>query len=188
MRALAHGYADPRRGGYRQIQEAGGHVGKGEKGTPIMYVEWRQRRTARDDSGNPVLDEQGRAKLEFVKRDRPLVKVQYVFNVEQTEGRKLRSLDTAAPEWEGHERSEVLIKSSEVDVKHVACDRAYYRLSNDEVVLPERSQFASETAYTHTGSSLPTVSRLRLPPATQRTTAPLVRPSCRTGVTRDGTV
>ena len=34
----------------------------GEKGTPIMYVEWRQRRTARDGQGKPLLDEEGRPK------------------------------------------------------------------------------------------------------------------------------
>ena len=63
-----------------------------------MYVEWRQRRTARDERGNPVLDDEGRKKLEWVQRDRPLVKVQYVFNMEQTEGIKLRSLQAAGPE------------------------------------------------------------------------------------------
>ena len=104
LNGLERGYADPRWGGYRQIQEAGGHVRKGEKGTPIMYVDFRQRRTARDEQGNPVRDEEGRPKLEWVQRDRPLVKLHHVFNVEQTEGLKLRSLETAGPEWEGHER------------------------------------------------------------------------------------
>ena len=150
MRGLDHGYADPRWGGYRQIQEAGGHVRKGEKGTPIMYVEWRQRRTARDEDGKRILDEEGRPKLEWVQRDRPLVKVQHVFNVEQTEGLRLRSLDVAKPEWEGHERAEALIRDSGVRVDHVAGDRAYYSLKDDRVVLPERSQFPSQDAYTHT--------------------------------------
>ena len=150
VQGLDRGYTDPRWGGYRQIQEAGGHVRKGEKGTPIMYVEWRQQRTARDDNGNPVLDENGRKKLEWVQRDRPLVKVQYVFNVEQTEGLKLRSLAKAGPDWEGHERAEALIRCSGVRVDNVAGDRAYYSLKDDRVVLPERSQFASQSAYTHT--------------------------------------
>ncbi|MCY4661961.1 MAG: zincin-like metallopeptidase domain-containing protein [Acidobacteria bacterium] len=150
MQQLDRGYADPRWGGYRQIQEAGGHVRKGEKGTPILYVEWRQRRTARDERGNPVLDENGQKKLEWVQRDRPLVKVQHVFNVEQAEGLKLRSLDAAAPEWEGHERAEAVMRGSGVRIDHVAGDRAFYRPSEDRIVLPERSQFASQSAYTHT--------------------------------------
>ncbi len=150
MNALERGYADPRWGGYRQIQEAGGHVRKGEKGTPIMYVDFRQQRTARDEQGNPVLDDEGRKKLEWVQRDRPLVKLHHVFNVEQTDGLKLRSLATATPEWEGHERAEALIKSSGVRFDHVAGDRAYYSLKDDRVVLPDRSQFESQSAYTHT--------------------------------------
>ncbi|MYH30719.1 MAG: DUF1738 domain-containing protein [Acidobacteria bacterium] len=151
LNGLERGYADPRWGGYRQIQEAGGHVRKGEKGTPIMYVDFRQRRTARDEQGNPIRDEEGRPKLEWVQRDRPLVKLHHVFNVEQTEGLKLRPLQTApGPEWEGHERAEALIKASGVRVDHVAGDRAYYSLKADRVVLPERSQFPSQDAYTHT--------------------------------------
>ena len=150
MQGLDRGYADPRWGGYRQIQEAGGHVRKGETGTPILYVDFRQQRTARDEQGKPVLDDAGRPKLEWVQRDRPLVKLHHVFNVEQTEGLKLRSLETAAPEWEGHERAEALIKASGVRLDHVAGDRAYYSLKDDRVVLPERSQFDSQSAYTHT--------------------------------------
>ncbi len=123
---------------------AGGHVRKGEKGTPIMYVDFRQRQTARDEQGKPVRDEAGRPKLEWVQRDRPLVKLHHVFNVEQTEGLQLRPLQTAPrPEWEGHERSGALIKASGVRVDQVAGDRAYYSLKNDRVVLPERSQFRS---------------------------------------------
>ncbi len=151
LNGLERGYADPRWGGYRQIQEAGGHVRKGEKGTPILYVDFRQRRTARDEQGQPVRDEEGRPMLEWVQRDRPLVKLHYVFNVEQTEGLQLRRLQAdPAPEWEGHERAEALIKASGVRVDHVAGDRAYYSVKHDRVVLPERSQFASQDAYTHT--------------------------------------
>ena len=64
--------------------------------------------------------------------------------------RKLRSLETAGPEWEGHERAEALIRSSGVRVDHVTGDRACYSLKDDRVVLPERSQFASVEACTDT--------------------------------------
>ena len=36
--------------------------------------------------------DEGRPKLEWLLRDRPLVKLHYVFNVEQTEGLQLRPL------------------------------------------------------------------------------------------------
>ena len=51
--ALDRGYADPRWGGHRQIQEAGGRVSEGEKGTPVMYVDWRQRPAACGDTRQP---------------------------------------------------------------------------------------------------------------------------------------
>lgn len=107
MQGLDRGYADPRWGGDRQIQETGGHVRKGETGTPIMYVDFRQRRTARDEQGQPIRDEGG-GQLEWVQQDRPLVKLHHVFNVEQTEGLKLRSREIAAPGWDRHERAEAL--------------------------------------------------------------------------------
>ena len=150
MTALDRGYADPRWGGYRQIREAGGHVRNGEKGTPILYVDWRQRRPACDGHGDPVLDGEGRPKPEWVQRDRPLVRLRDVFNVEQTEGLELWSLQVAAPEWEGLERAEALIRNSGIRVDHVKDDRAYYNFFENRVVLPERSQFPSQSAYTHT--------------------------------------
>ena len=150
MTALDRGYADPRWGGYRQIREAGGRVSQGEKGTPVMYVYWRQRCTARDDHGNPVFDGEGRPKLESVQRDRPLVRLRYLFNVEQTDGLELRSLQVAAPEWERLERAEALMRNSGIRVDHVADDRAYYNFFENRVVLPDRSQFPSQLAYTHT--------------------------------------
>ena len=151
MNGLERSYADARWGGFRQIQEAGGRVRKGEKGTPILYVEFRQRRAARDEQGQPVRDEQGRPQLESIQRDRPLVKLHYVFNVEQAEGLQLRPLSaTPAPEWTGHEHAEALMRATGIRIDHVAGDRAYYDLGADRVVLPERSQFASQPAYTHT--------------------------------------
>ncbi len=94
MNALEQGFADPRWGGYRQIQDAGGHVRKGEKGTPILYVDVNRRETVRDEGGKPVLDDAGHPAVESVRRDRPLVKLHYVFNVEQTEAGRVNVFET----------------------------------------------------------------------------------------------
>ena len=74
----------------------------------------------------------------------------HVFNVEQTEGLNLRPLAAAAPEWEGHERAKAVMRGSGVRIEHVAGDRAFSHPADDRIVLPERSQFASQSAYTHT--------------------------------------
>ena len=43
------------------------------------------------------------------------LELHHVFNVEQTEWLPLRSLQTAGPEWEAHERAEALIETAVVD-------------------------------------------------------------------------
>ena len=148
MVALARGYRDPRWGSFLQIQKAGGSVRKGESGSPIWYWQYSWLKLARDDRGNPVLDAKGRPRLERVER--PFEKRNYVFNVEQTEGLRLRPLPAAPPKWKGHRRAEALIRNSGIRVDHIAGDDAHYELSTDRVVLPEPKQFRSQAAYTHT--------------------------------------
>ena len=102
---MEKGYSDPRWGGYRQIAEAGGHVRKGEKGTPIMFVEYKSRHVDKDDKGNPRLNEDGRKEYVMTDRERPMVKIHTVFNVEQTEGVKLPPMaEREVPEWKANKR------------------------------------------------------------------------------------
>ena len=109
--ADAKGYADPRWGGYRQIAEAGGHVRKGEKGTPIVYVAYKSQELEKDGKGRPRLNEEGHKQYTDTQRDRPMIKVHTVFNVEQTEGLKLPPLvNKEAPVWEANKRVEGLVK------------------------------------------------------------------------------
>ena len=154
LAATEKGYADSRWGGYRQIAEAGGHVRKGEKGTPIMYVEYKSREVKKDDLGVPVLKD-GHKEYTLTQRDRPMVRIHTVFNVEQTEGLKLPPVGTReAPVWEANKRVEGLVKHGEREagptVVHEQGDRAYYNKAQDRVVLPDPSQFPKQTGYSHT--------------------------------------
>ena len=136
MQVLDRGYADPRVG--RLPPDPGG-----ARARPARARRGRPSSTPSGDSSGPpetatatrVLDDEGRQKLEWVQRDRPIVKLHHVFNVEQTEGLKLRSL-AKAPEWEGHERAEALIRSRGIRLDHVAGDRAYYSLKDDRWSRP----------------------------------------------------
>ena len=148
MVALSRGYVDPRWGSVLQIRSAGGNVRRGEKGSPIWYWQQRWLKLARDDRGNAILDEDGKPKAEWIER--PFATLHTVFNVEQTERLRLRPLPAAPPKWKGHRRAEALIRNSDIRVDHVAGDGAYYDPMMDLVVLPKRSQFPSQAAYTHT--------------------------------------
>ena len=149
------GYTDPRWGGYRQIAEEGGHVRKGEKGTPIVYVAYKERALEKDGTGQPRLNDDGHKQYTETQRDRPMIKVHTVFNVEQTEGLKLSPLvNKEAPVWEANKRVEGLIKHGKdhggPTVVHQQGDRAYYNKAEDRVVLPDPSQFSGQTGYSNT--------------------------------------
>ena len=52
--------------------------------------------------------------------------------------------------WATHTEAERIIRGSGVLVQHVPGDRAYYRIAEDKVVLPEPSQFIMRNGYYQT--------------------------------------
>ena len=68
-----------------------------------------------------------------------------VFNVEQTKGLKLPPRETrSAPEWDTHREADKVLRASGAKVQHVpGGDRASYSPTEDKIVLPDPSQFAS---------------------------------------------
>ncbi|MDT7953494.1 MAG: zincin-like metallopeptidase domain-containing protein, partial [Acetobacteraceae bacterium] len=50
-------------------------------------------------------------------------------------------------EWERHQKAEAILANSGVPIRHVPGDRAFYRLTEDTITLPERGQFPSGDGY-----------------------------------------
>ena len=124
-RDIKQGFGDNRWGTYRQIEAGGGHVRKGEKGTQILF--WTQQ------------------------KGRSITRQYTVFNVQQADGLSLPPLfGQPPPEWATHGEAERIIRGSGALVQHVAGDRAYYRIDEDQVVLPEPSQFPTRNGYYQT--------------------------------------
>ena len=145
----AHGYGDNRWATYKQIQDMGGQVRNGEKGTPILFYKFDDARAHEDRPR----DEPGQADGEAREHRRPpMVRAYTVFNVEQADGLTLERRGEAEPppEWQTHQTAELVIRESGVDVSHVRGDRAYYTLHDDRVTLPERDQFATANGYYQT--------------------------------------
>ncbi|MCY3966446.1 MAG: zincin-like metallopeptidase domain-containing protein [Acidobacteria bacterium] len=148
--AQMKGYTDNRWATYRQIREAGGHVQRGERATQILFFSTTKLVPAKDDQGNPKLNDASEPVYTVLERPKPFVRTYSVFNAEQTGGLPERPPATAPPEWEGHAAADAIIETSGVTVKHQAGDRAYYNLRTDEVVLPEPGQFPSTGSYYQT--------------------------------------
>ncbi len=145
--AESRGYDDARWLTYRQAQEQGAQVRKGEKGTPIQFWKWQGLEPVRDAQGKPMLDGEGNPVRELVRYERPRVLSAVVFNAQQIDGLPPAPDRPALPEWERHERAERILAGSGVDLRHVSGDRAFYRLSEDRITLPERGQFATGDRY-----------------------------------------
>lgn len=122
---------------FKQCQEAGGHIRKGEKASVVVFWKWIEQED----------EETGETK------ELPFLRYYNVFHIDQCEGITAEhSTATAFPDG-----AEVLEAAQEiiydylsregVKLSHVEGDKAFYRPSTDEVVLPIRKQFVSTAEY-----------------------------------------
>lgn len=130
---------------YKQAQSIDAQVRKGEKGTTIQYWKFHEEQTKHDDTGKPVLDEQGNPLKVQVNLERPKVFYATVFHASQIDN--MPDLVTKEPDWSLIERAEKLLHNSGANIVHSEADRAFYRLSTDSIHLPPKEQFKSAANY-----------------------------------------
>jgi putative DNA primase/helicase len=145
--AQARGFTDARWMTYRQSQEQDAQVRKGEKGTPIQFWKWQGLEPVTDANGKPVLDPDGQPVRQMVRYERPRVMGAVVFNAEQIDGLAAAPARPVRPEWERHAQAETILANAGVPIRHIPGDRAFYRLAEDTITLPERGQFATGDRY-----------------------------------------
>jgi antirestriction protein ArdC/phage/plasmid primase-like uncharacterized protein len=142
------GYGDPRWMTFRQAQNEGACVKKGEKGTRIQYWLWSGDEPVIDEkTGHPKTDEKGEVITQRVQYERPRVFTAVVFNATQIDGLPPLEKKVGPSEWDRHQRAEGILSASGANITHVAGDRAFYNVLRDQVVLPEREQFKSGDGY-----------------------------------------
>jgi antirestriction protein ArdC len=120
---------------YKQAQERGGHVRKGEKAMPVIF--WKVQTVEEEKNG------------EIKEKNIPILRYYSVFNVEQCDGLNLPALANNAPTFEPIERAESIIDGMphQPPVGHDGGDRAYYRPLTDSIHLPPKSAFDSADEY-----------------------------------------
>ena len=144
-RQISEGRGDNRWGTYRQIEAMGGQVRRGEKGTQVLFYMNRTEQPAKDEEGKIRKDKDGKTIYEEAENVRPVMRQYTVFNVEQTNGLKLPPRETRSePEWDTHREADKVLRASGAKLQHVpGGDRASYSPTEDKIVLPDPSQFAS---------------------------------------------
>lgn len=144
---MMQGYEDPRWLTFKQAAANDWSVQRGSKGTLINYVKLHEERLVRDEKGNPLLDEQGNARKQWVKLDKPIITSAVVFNALQIQGMPERvPLESTECQWEDIRRAEQLVKSSGAKVRHGG-NQAYYNPLTDSVTMPTKKQFSESARY-----------------------------------------
>ena len=138
--ATAKGYSAPLWLTFKQAQELGGHVRKGEAGELVVYAD-RITRTETD------------AKGEETERSIPFLKGYTVFNAEQIEGLPAHYYAKAEPPAltspERCEAAERFFAATKAEIRHGGT-RAYYAPSPDYVQMPPFETFRDAESYAAT--------------------------------------
>ena len=122
---------------FKQCQEAGGHIRKGEKASMVVFWKWIEQED--EDTGET--------------KQTPFLRYYNVFHIDQCEGVTAKyTTEAVFPDG-----ADTLAAAQEiiydylgregVKLTHEEGDRAFYRPSTDEVVLPIRKQFVSTAEY-----------------------------------------
>lgn len=130
------GYQSPAWVTFRQAQDLGGKIKKGEKGTEIVFYEIRSKETGEiDGEGNKIKDH-------F-----PLLKVYHVFNLDQTEGLDGYKEKFHNPPVVAIEEGERILKSSGAAIYFDGVDQAFYSMGPDHISMPPRDSFKSTAGF-----------------------------------------
>ena len=145
--AEMRGYQDERWGTYKQVQDLGGQVRRGQRGASVLFWQWETRKLARDAAGRKVLDEEGKPVYQTAPLDRPRSYPYTVFNAEQCTGLPHREPPAGGQAWDAIEQAERVLKESGATIEHVRQDRVYYDLGRDLIVMPDKEQFPTGPTY-----------------------------------------
>ena len=130
---------------YKQAQQLGGQVRKGEKSSVAIF--WKMQRFAAE------VENADRDIVETM-RDVPILRYYRVFNTDQCDGlashKRIKAIEAATPpaEWEAIQDADALIRRmpNAPQIRHLG-DRAFYRPGDDSVTLPEPGLFEAAGDY-----------------------------------------
>ena len=134
--AMANGYACPVWMTYKQSQELGGQVRKGEHGSLVVYAD-RMRKTETADNGDETL------------REIPFLKGYTVFNCEQIDGLPEHFYAKPVPPppvFHRIDAAEHFAAATGADIRHGG-NQAFYAIAADRVQLPPFDSFADPESY-----------------------------------------
>ena len=137
----------------KEIAELGGKIKKGAKGHIIVFSAPKNYYVKEEQED----EETGEISTEWKVKKSFILKYYYVFKLEDTEGcreikgRSLEPIKKPVVAENRDEKAENIVKDyvarALLDLKEMASDRAYYRPSLHQVVVPQNKQFKEGAEY-----------------------------------------
>ena len=124
---------------YRQANELGAQVRRGERGSTVVF--WQLRRVAA--TGETFPDDQPPDHRDKIY---PLLRAYTVFNVAQVDGLPADQVQARIPTWEPEARGEELLLMSSARFRQGGT-QAYYQPATDEIHLPPLAAFPTASGY-----------------------------------------
>ena len=128
------GYSLPIWGSFKQWQDLGANVKKGEHGTQIVFYSQVTKKEIKPNDPNP---ENGTYAM---------LKAYYVFNIDQVENYDYEKPEPVISTFNPVPALEDRILKTGAQISHGG-GRAFYRPSSDSITIPDRSTFLSESHY-----------------------------------------
>ena len=120
---------------FKQIQQAGARVRKGEKAHMVVFWKWLEQKD----------EETGETK------EVPFLRYYNVFHIDQCEGLRAKHTKPLPNTAYSNENADRIIADyiarEGVHLNHEEGDRAFYRPSTDSITLPHMAQFAATAEY-----------------------------------------
>lgn len=139
MSAEDNGFGCPIWLTFKQALELGGHVKKGERGSPVFYASTFKKTEAKDNG-------------EEIERDIPFLKQYTVFNADQCEGLPDIYYATVAINETPNERIESVaqfVANTRADVRELG-NSAYYTITDDYIQIPKLAAFRDAESHAAT--------------------------------------
>ncbi|CAH1211661.1 conserved hypothetical protein [Candidatus Nitrotoga sp. BS] len=135
--AMSGNHVDDRWLTFRQANEIGARIRKGEHGTQIVFYRLREIKEKTGEVAETDIAE---------SRSIPMLKIYTVFNVSQLEAVPERFASRPARAWQPVEEAEHVLNKTGAVICHGG-SRAFYRPSDDFIQLPPQASFAKPEDY-----------------------------------------
>lgn len=126
---------------YKQAEDEGGHVKKGEKSRKVLFFKWLEKETGAVDESTG----------EAVTDSFPCLRLYPVFRVDQCEGliqkHHIAEEHDISTDLDAEDVISDYISRSGVKFTQRPSNQAYYMPTQDEIVIPNREQFTSSAEY-----------------------------------------